>query len=94
MTRQSATIGDALIFMTKAALLCVVLLIGAWLWIVIKSGNQDRVEQALKSAHAQVLTHQDTIAELGNKLNMCIVRLAEQTGDQPRWQTAPLADPE
>jgi hypothetical protein len=89
--KEHATIGDALIFLTKAAVLALFVLgigVAAWWWSII---HNDRVRQALATEQAlsrealnqadllnrKMQEQQITIADLGNKLNTC---LAAQSG--------------
>ncbi|MCE3250108.1 MAG: hypothetical protein K0R41_3933 [Geminicoccaceae bacterium] len=67
--RGHATIGDALIFMTKVSALCLGLFIGAWIWVI---AAQNQESQALATERAKVAEQQVTIASLGSKLNMCL----------------------
>jgi hypothetical protein len=77
-----ASIGDALIFMTKMLVGSVVLialaLMGGWYWLV--HSDVSREVSALRVQRAsleQALDEQKvTIADLGGKLNTCLVRAA------------------
>jgi hypothetical protein len=84
--REHATIGDALIFLTKAVVLVLFVLgigVAAWWWSII---YDDRVRQALTTEQAlsrealnqadllnrKIEEQQITIADLGNRLNTCL----------------------
>lgn len=60
-----ASIGDALIFMTKATVLCLFLIGGSagWLWWVSMDAEGSRLQLRVERAR---------VADLGNKLNTCL----------------------
>jgi len=65
MAKPPASIGDALIFMTKALVVIVVLIVGAIGLFIWNDNRFHRAELALRNAHAQVL-------DLGDKLDACV----------------------
>ena len=66
--KQSASIGDALIFMTKAAVLLIALGAGAWISLVVIDDRRVRTEAALRAAHVKVL-------DLEGQLSTCVTPL-------------------
>jgi hypothetical protein len=65
-TKPPASIGDALIFMTKALVVIGVLIVGTIGLFIWNDDRARRADLALRNAHAEVLT-------LGDKLNECLV---------------------
>jgi hypothetical protein len=85
MTRQPASIGDALIFMTKVALVCVVVIVGAWAFVTVAEQRSHQLltdEQV--ALRAQVDAQQITITDLSDKLNKCLAVLPNIKPDQGR----------
>lgn len=79
MERPPASVGDALIFMTKAALgvglVVAIGLAGFWAWLIKQEekGRQVNAYRMQVAALERVVDERDmTIADLGSKLNQCL----------------------
>jgi hypothetical protein len=69
---RQASIGDALIFMTKAALAVVVFVVAGWGYLVWKNNRTSRTEVALRNAAAAHALAEDRVVQVGEKLNECL----------------------
>jgi hypothetical protein len=73
--RGQASIGDALIFVTKALFATVALIVVAVTAYAVLATQTETTRQ-LTAARAQLVANKDTIADLGYKLNQCLVRVS------------------
>jgi hypothetical protein len=69
---RQASIGDALIFMTKAALAVVVLIVAGWGYLLWNDNRASRAELALRNAAAAHAAAEDRVVQVGDKLNECL----------------------
>ena len=86
--------------MTKATVLCVVLIVSVVTFYILADDQQSKTRAALRQANAQVERYGGAIVKLDALIKTCASWselppgfVIDQGSQQPRWQELPLPNP-